>query len=92
MAQSEPERPFERPLSGAEVGRLPSAQVPARAALVGRLVALEPLDAARHGGDLFEASHGSAAALRIWYYLPVGPWSSQAEYIKALRQQVAPFV
>src|SRR5580704_3046181 len=56
MAQIEHERPFQRPLSGAKVARLPSAQVPARTALIGRLVTLEPLDAARHAGDLFEAS------------------------------------
>lgn len=89
MAQDECERPFQRPLSGTEVGRLPSALVPARTALIGRLVTLEPLDAARHAGDLFEASHGSAAALRIWHYLPVGPWGSEAEYTKVLRQQTA---
>jgi RimJ/RimL family protein N-acetyltransferase len=83
------ERPFQRPLSGAKVERLPSALVPARAALIGRLVTLEPLDAARHADDLFEASHGSAAALRIWDYLPVGPWGSQAEYTAVLRQQTA---
>jgi RimJ/RimL family protein N-acetyltransferase len=89
MAHIDRELPFERPLSGVEVGRLPSAQVPARAALVGRYVTLEPLDAVRHAGDLYEASHGSAAALRIWDYLPVGPWGSEPEYTKILRQQTA---
>jgi len=72
------ERPYPRPLSGAKVGRLPPALVPARTALVGRYVMLEPLDAARHASDLFEASHGSKAALRIWDYLPWGPWKSEA--------------
>jgi RimJ/RimL family protein N-acetyltransferase len=89
MAPVDRELPFERPLSGAGVGRLPSAQVPARTALSGRFVTLEPLDAARHAADLFEASHGNAAALRIWDYLPVGPWGSEAEYTKILRQQTA---
>jgi RimJ/RimL family protein N-acetyltransferase len=89
MTTNESERPFPRPLSGAEVGRLPSALVPARSALTGRFVALEPLDAARHAPDLFAASHGSDAALRIWDYLPVGPWGSEAEYTKVLRQQSA---
>ena len=89
MAPIDRELPFERPLSGAEVARLPSAQVPARAPFVGRYVTLEPLDAARHAADLFEASHGSAAALRIWDYLPFGPWASEAEYTKVLRQQTA---
>jgi hypothetical protein len=39
------ERPYPRPPSGAKVGHLPSALVPARTALVGRYVTLEPLDA-----------------------------------------------
>jgi RimJ/RimL family protein N-acetyltransferase len=89
MADAESELPFQRPLSGTTVARLPSALIPARTALIGRLVALEPLDAARHAGDLFEASHGSAAALRIWDYLAVGPSGSEAEYTKVLRQQTA---
>jgi RimJ/RimL family protein N-acetyltransferase len=89
MAPMDDERAFPRPLSGAKVGRLPSAQVPARSALAGRFVTLEPLDAARHASDLFDASHGSADALRIWDYLPVGPWGSEPEYTKILRQQTA---
>src|SRR5215831_7767207 len=83
------ERPYPRPLSGAKVGRLPSALVPSRTALVGRYVTLEPLDAARHAADLFEASHGSEAALQIWNYLPWGPWKSEAEFTNVLRQQMA---
>src|SRR5262245_20877229 len=83
------ECPYPRPLSGAEVVRLPSALVPARIPLVGRYVTLEPLDAARHAGDLFEASHGSKAVLRIWDYLPWGPWKSEAEFANVLRQQTA---
>jgi len=50
---------------------------------------LEPLDAARHARDLFEVSHGSEAALRIWDYLPWGPWNSEEEYTTVLRQQSA---
>jgi len=89
MTNSESEHPFPRPLSGAAVAGLPSALVPARTTIAGRLVTLEPLDAARHARDLYEASHGSAAALRIWDYLPVGPWGSEAEYTNVLRQQTA---
>jgi hypothetical protein len=83
------EHPYPRPLSGAKIEHLPSALVPARTALIGRYVTLEPLDAARHAGDLFEASHGSEAALHIWDYLPWGPWKSEAEYADVLRQQTA---
>ena len=39
------EKPYPRPLSGAKVGDLPSAPVPARTALVGRYVTLETLEA-----------------------------------------------
>ena len=83
------ECPYPRPLSGAKVVHLPSALVPARTPLVGRYVTLEPLDAARHAGDLFEASHGSEAALQIWDHLPWGPWKSEAEYKNVVRQQTA---
>jgi RimJ/RimL family protein N-acetyltransferase len=83
------ECPYPRPLSGAKVGRLASALVPARTTLIGRHVTLEPLDAARHAGELFEASHGSESALRIWDYLPWGPWKSETEYSNVLRQQTA---
>lgn len=83
------EHPYPRPLSGGKVEHLPSALLPARTALIGRYVTLEPLDAARHASDLFEASHGSKAALRIWDYLPWGPWKSEAEFANVLRQQTA---
>src|SRR6185295_6511028 len=74
---------------GAKFEHLPSALLPARTALIGRYVTLEPLDAAQHASDLFEASHGSKAALRIWDYLPWGPWKSEAEFANVLRQQTA---
>src|SRR4029453_18752290 len=83
------EHPYPRLLSGAKVGRLPSALVPTRTALIGRYVTLEPLDAARHAGELFEASHGSEAARHIWDYLPWGPWKSEAENTNVLRKQKA---
>jgi RimJ/RimL family protein N-acetyltransferase len=50
---------------------------------------LEPLDAGRHASDLFEASHGSEAALQIWDYLPWASWKSEVEYRRVLRQQTA---
>ena len=52
---------------------------------MGRYVTLEPLDAARHAGELFEASPGSEVALHIWDYLPWGPWKSEVEYTNVLR-------
>jgi hypothetical protein len=73
------ERPYPRPLSGVKVERVPSALVPARTALMGRYVTLEPLDAARHSGELFEASHGNEAALHVWDYLSWGPWKCSGD-------------
>jgi RimJ/RimL family protein N-acetyltransferase len=83
------EHPYPRALSGAKVRHLPSGLVPARTPLIGRSVTLEPLDATRHASDLFKASHGNEAALRIWDYLPWGPWDSEEEYTKFLRRQTA---
>jgi RimJ/RimL family protein N-acetyltransferase len=85
------EVPVARDISGARVERLPSAMVPARSTIVGRYVQLEPLSAERHAGELYRASHGSAEALRIWDYLPVGPWPTEEAYAAALRQQSSEF-
>lgn len=60
------------------------AQPPARAPLEGELVRLEPLDADRHGDDLYEASAG---ADDTWYYLPYGPFAGKEEFIAWLRQR-----
>jgi RimJ/RimL family protein N-acetyltransferase len=91
VLEEEPELPFLRRVSGARVARLPSAQVPARSMIAGRYCRVEPLLASLHARELFEASHASDEALRIWEYLPVGPWSSEAEYTAALRQQTSEF-
>jgi RimJ/RimL family protein N-acetyltransferase len=78
-------------LSGAAVARLPSGLIPARSPIVGRYARLEPLSADLHARDLYAASHGSGEALRIWDYLPVGPWASETEYTAALRRQTSEF-
>jgi RimJ/RimL family protein N-acetyltransferase len=91
MSADEAESPFKRAVLRAPVARLPTAMVPARTAIEGRYVRLEPLSAARHATELYRASHASAEALRIWDYLPVGPWSSELDYTAALRQQSSEF-
>jgi RimJ/RimL family protein N-acetyltransferase len=63
-----------RPLSTAPVAPLPPAQPPARAALAGRTVRLEPLDPDRHGADLFGAGHGPDQAER-WRFMAYGPFA-----------------
>ena len=80
---------FERPLSGDDVSRLPSALVPARIILEGTSVQLEPLDAARHAKELYQAGHDSEQGLRIWDYLTTGPWPTEEAYAAVLRQQSA---
>ncbi|HEX2527625.1 MAG TPA: GNAT family protein [Geminicoccus sp.] len=62
-----------RRLSTDPVIRIPPATPPAREALDGRLVRLEPLDAARHAAALFRAGHGPGQDDR-WRFLPYGPF------------------
>src|SRR5438270_2024153 len=54
------------------------ARSPERAPLEGAMVILEPLDADRHGDDLFRASEGADAT---WSYLPYGPFASREEFL-----------
>lgn len=69
---------YERGLSGESVAQGPWV-APERAPLEGRLIRLEPLDAERHGRDLFAESHDeSEAARRLWDYLAYGPFESEA--------------
>ncbi len=46
-----------------------------RTVLQGTRVRLEPLDAERHGQELFDASHGPDADPELWRYLPYGPFA-----------------
>ena len=46
--------------------------------LQGRLIRLEPLDAARHGDDLWQELQGPDPAL--WGYLPYGPFAERAAF------------
>ncbi len=71
---------FERPLWGGPAQQLPSGLIPARRTLEGIEVALDPLDPSRHCADLFQASHGSEEAKKIWTYLPWGPWEAENEF------------
>jgi RimJ/RimL family protein N-acetyltransferase len=62
------------------------ARRPQRVVIDGDLARLEPLDAARHGDDLFEASIGGDAT---WYYLPYGPFAGKGEFVAWLRDRAA---
>ena len=62
------------------------ARRPERVVIDGELVRLEPLDAERHGDDLFEASAG---ADETWRYLPYGPFASKEGFVDWLRERAA---
>lgn len=53
---------------------------PARAALGGHYVRLEPLDPARHGDDLWLALQGPESDPLLWDYLPYGPFVERAPF------------
>lgn len=59
---------------------------PARRALEGSLVRLEPVDLDRHAAELFAAQAG---APEIWEYLPDGPFGSEGEFRKWLSARAA---
>lgn len=56
------------------------ARAPSRAPLSGLYVRLEPLDVARHGGDLWQALQGPDSDPLLWNYLPYGPFSERISF------------
>lgn len=58
---------------------------PSHTVLAGRTVTLEPLDAERHGPELFPLLHGDADRERVWDWLPYGPFGSPEAYTGKLR-------
>lgn len=85
------EQAYPRPLSGHTVITAPPALIPARAPIIGHHVRLDPLEPAKHVAQLYAASHGSAEALRIWDFLPYGPFPDEAAFTDYLRGQSATF-
>ncbi len=57
-----------------------------RVALEGELVRLEPVDVARHAGQLFAAQ---ASAPELWAYLPYGPFESETAFRVWLTERAA---
>jgi RimJ/RimL family protein N-acetyltransferase len=86
-AEHDLEQPFPRPVSGHPVVDPPSGLVPSRSVLIGTHIRLEPVNPAVHAPELYRAGHGSAEALRIWDYLPHGPWSDETSFLAHLRNQ-----
>ena len=85
------EQAYPRPISGQTITRAPSGLVPARSLLVGPHIQVEPLNPAMHAAELYAAGHGSEDKLRIWDFLPPGPWPNEAEFSAWLQAQTATF-
>jgi RimJ/RimL family protein N-acetyltransferase len=62
------------------------ARRPERAPLDGETVRLEPVDAARHAGDLFTASEGAPT---LWEYLAYGPFPNLPAFTEWLKERAA---
>lgn len=62
----------------ADLSQWQARPFPPHEALAGRFVRLEPLDAARHGDNLWLALQGPDPAL--WDYLPYGPFAERAAF------------
>ena len=77
---------------GQPIGRpLPQWQAPprpSRVVLAGRYVRVEPLDAERHGRELYSA-YAADAENRTWTYLFSGPFASEPEFIAWLAPKPA---
>ncbi len=78
------------PESGLPIGPLVAAReacAPAPVRLDGSLVRLEPLDAARHAGDLFAETHDADRHARF-QYLFEAPFDSEAAFRRHLEQKM----
>ncbi|MBV9279026.1 MAG: GNAT family N-acetyltransferase [Chloroflexi bacterium] len=60
-----------------------------RTPIGGATVRLEPLDPELHAADLYAASHGDERALRVWTYLPYGPFPDLTAFTSWLRDRAA---
>lgn len=73
------------PAIGAPITR-EAAGRPERTVLRGRYVSLEPLDAAAHGADLYQATRGPKGD-KVWLYLPYGPFPTLALFEVQLQEK-----
>jgi RimJ/RimL family protein N-acetyltransferase len=83
MKEQETDRP--KPLSRHDLCKSPvasAALLPTRSAIEGRWTSLEPIDAERHGADLYRLSHEPEAGAQLWEFMGYGPFESE----KAMRQ------
>lgn len=62
---------------------------PAREALIGATVRLEPLSIAHHAASLFEAAHGTGSDPALWDHMSYGPFADEAEFADWIGKQAA---
>lgn len=77
---------------GPELPHWKPVPLPGRKVMEGRYCRLEPLDAARHGPDLYAANALDAEG-RMWTYLPYGPfpdWESYRVWLEAMARGTDP--
>jgi RimJ/RimL family protein N-acetyltransferase len=67
-------------LSAASRFRWHPAREPTRVPIRGRWVTLEPVKARAHAAALFAATHGPGHDKRLWDFMFVGPFASQADF------------
>jgi RimJ/RimL family protein N-acetyltransferase len=78
--------PYQQPI-GEPVPDWTARARPPRATFEGRYCRLEPLDAARHAADLYDA-YSRAGDGRDWTYMSAGPFADAASY-RAYAEQAA---
>lgn len=80
-------KPPELPV-GETLATLPDGRQPARQTFTGTSVVIEPIDPARHGGDLYAAACGPDGDLSrdMWTYMSFGPFDT----FEAFRNWLAP--
>ena len=61
---------------GTKITQMPSGRPPSRSVFNGNYVRLEPLDPRKHAEPLFELGHADEEAVKIWRYLPYGPFDT----------------
>ena len=75
-----------RQISGAPVTIDLPRPAPTGAPIEGRTARVEPVDAERHGPELYPLLHGDPAREAVWDYLFTGPYPDEESYLDYLRE------
>ncbi len=72
---------------GPPVAPLPSGRAPARAALAGAHVRLEPVEVGAHADSLYRLSHARPEDAVLWTYLAYGPFADPGAFERWLAER-----